>query len=129
MWTALVVLFYLGVAAATLGATALLVRIGGTSDGPGALFFYIIAFFGWLILGSAVLSSLCAAVRSTDWYEAIAERLHDLGFGRSDDELRRETLVDRVRDWRAWVWRALLAILAINLILGMGTALLGRVVG
>jgi hypothetical protein len=37
-----------------IGSIALLVRIGGTSDGPAALFIYIGAFFGlggaWVLL-------------------------------------------------------------------------------
>jgi hypothetical protein len=117
MWGALAVLFFFGVAAVTFGATAMLVHIGGTSDGPGALFFYIIAFFGWLILGWAALDRVREAIRATDWYAALAGRLHDLGFGRSDDELRRETLVDRLGYWRAWIWRLLLGLVALHVML------------
>jgi hypothetical protein len=42
----LAVLFGLGCLVVGVGSVLLLLRIHGSSDGPGALFFYIGAFFG-----------------------------------------------------------------------------------
>lgn len=46
-----------GLLAIGAGCVAILVKIGGKSDGPGALVFYIGAAFG-LVGGAIVLSSL-----------------------------------------------------------------------
>lgn len=62
MCTMVAALFFLSVG---FGSVWILVQIGGRSDGPGALIFYIGAFFG-LLVGFSLLGPALSGSRGSE---------------------------------------------------------------
>lgn len=114
-------LFFVFVAVTTVAATAMLARIRGTSDGPGAFLFMFWAAGGWMLILAVLASKLRAALRERGPLDRIAD-LRDLvvdGAGKGATPLERLVVHG---------WRFVLAVLAGGLAFQLFRAVFSRTV-
>jgi|APFre7841882724_1041349.scaffolds.fasta_scaffold08252_3 hypothetical protein len=118
-------LFFVFVAVTTVAATAMLARVRGTSDGPGAFLFMFRAaggwMLGWMLILAVLASKLRAALRERGPLDRIAD-LRDLvvdGAGKGATPLERLVVHG---------WRFVLAVLAGGLAFQLFRAVFSRTV-